>query len=413
MIDWLNRRLKGLVSSDYVIKFCDSSFDNFFGNIFGKDVLATFHSRYGNAFDAWKKEVFCVGIKRIFSLNTKSQQMLELRQFLMTLANEWISAGEYISQKYTEAERRILADKLYYKETKAVTDVGAEFFYLVNGAMVGLLRLIAEKHFQDARKTDYFAYFLHTAQRHITELYKVTIAKALGTSDAASIKLSEMLVDSTSMLKKHIWETAVAGGNFDFDAEREEQMRLQKEQEDKANEPLKREHIYAGEINQVTEILAQRYERSLRGELYQVDGKGLSDALKFFHMDSALVLFALRKCLQSEWQAEESLREIVWKFYKQFTTEETGSKDDVDIEFQKLVASRCDEWDQEGGWLIKFLISLRRYLQDDATDEDASTRLQQKEHSRVALQLGKDAWALYASVMNIFGWNINTSFLEE
>jgi hypothetical protein len=413
MFGWLNKRLKGLVSSEHVIKFCDSSFETFAINTYGNELTSEFNQHYRDAFNVWKKDYFFVNIERIFSQTTRKQQMLGLREFVLRLASDWVSAEEYISKKYTDEERGIIADKLYYKETKARTDAGAEFCYLVNAAMAAMLRVIADTHFQDATKTDYFVYFLHTAQRHVSELYKVTIAKALGTSDAASIKLSEMLVDSTSMLKKHIWETAVSGGNFDFDAEREEKIRLQQEQDDRANTPRKREHIYAGEINQITEILAERYERALQGELYQVDGKGQSDALKFFHMDTALVLFALRECLQSELQAEESLREIIWQFYKQLTTEQTGSKEDIDIDFQRFVASKCGEWNQEGGWFLNFLGALRRYLEDDAQDESTKTRLQLKEHSRVGLQLGKDAWALYANVMNIFGWNINTTFLED
>jgi hypothetical protein len=124
------------------------------------------------------------------------------------------------------------------------------------------------------------------------------------------------------------------------------------------------------------------------------------------------VLLALRQCLQSEWLAEDSLREIVWQFYQQFTDNIEARRDNVDIDFQKLIASRYIDT-VEQGWFAEFMIFLAKYLYSEALEKNEAPRLRTKEVARVGLILGKDAWALYASVMKIFGWNMNTTFLED
>jgi len=413
MIGWLNRRLKGLVSSDYVIKFCDSSFETFAINTYGSELTSEFNQHYRDAFNVWKKDYFFVNIQRIFSQTTRKQQMLGLREFVLSLANDWVSAEEYISEKYTDEERRILTDKLYYKETKAQTDAGAEFCYLVNAAMAAILRVIADTHFQDATKTDYFVYFLHTAKRHIAELYKVTIAKASGDSDSVSIKLSEMLVESTGELKKQIWEAAVAGAHFDFDAEREEKLRLDEERKEEANKPLKRERIYADEIAQIVDILGERYERSQRNELYRIAGKESAEPIKAYAFDFAIVLIALRESLQTEQLAEESLAEIILRFCKDVLGTQTISKDAVNIGFQKYIASESDGWKREVGWFFHLLVVLRQFLYEDGDCRSGATQREKDEHGKGTLQLGKDSWALYSSVMNIFGWNLSTTCFDD
>jgi hypothetical protein len=396
------------LSERYVESVCNSHPDGeraLFIDVLDRDL---------DSFVAWRGEYQAM-LRGALDKPDRERQRLGVRGFVVECVELFAVPKAYFGDEFSDRDRKALSAKLHPNLT--LEDSKSE---LIAQAVFGEASAVAARgvlaaFFQDAKLNDWYDYY-----------YDASI-------DAAKWRLKRMLEgilvdepDKFATLADTMWRSVVsearelilAGGDLEHDPEAIKREEEERERQQEAIKPRKRDEIYPGELRQIAEILEARHHLLQQGQLYRAgDERQFApiEPLRALPIDAALVWIALRECLERPDDAEAYVKNVILRYLNLVTPDHPGlaesTPDDINIEESKPLIEIHQE---DGQWLPRFMMVSFYYLYD-IPGEDIQSRDRKKRdfYGRMAVQCAGVAWRLYAQVMNIFGWEISERWIAD
>ena len=364
-------------------------------------------------FDAWW-ERHCEILKKVADAENGADQILKLRRATVDQIEAKLMAGPFLTDELSEEDKKVLARALGRPDSSSEDTLRTYVdIWVVTEASVQCLRLLAFE-LGDAKKNDWYDMYCDAYSQFLEHMYQQMIAKA---KDDVYV-MEAFLPALRQILDQAKEKIFFAGENWDYDKEAMEREREQEEQEEaeaeaerKAKEPPKQRVVKNSQIEDLAEYLYERYERLKNGELYKVQGYSPTNAVGVIQIDTGIMLIALTECLEDKETAIKAIKTVTFKmFEKAGSHTEELKESDVNVDEQLAILEMKEE-NEEEGWLASVSVLATFHLYD-INPED----LDKKERTDVGRastgNLG-DAWEVYATTKNVFGYDYNPTQLKE
>jgi hypothetical protein len=342
-------------------------------------------------------------MKDVADADNRSKQIINLRKAIVTQVEASISAQPLLKDEVSEEDKRLLAKKLNpdltYEELVGLKCQS----YVFAQTSIRCMRVIS-KELGDARENDWFAMYCDLYSQFVDHIYKSMVAQ-----EKEIVYVLEPLFGPLKQWVEETKKKLLEGYNWDYDKEKiqdERRIEEEKEAKRKAKEPSKQKTISNHQIDELSEYLMERYDRLKHGELYRIEGYSPTNPFGVLQIDTGIMLIALSEFVEDKDTAVDGLRKVICKAFSKLGVDESYSREEISLNEQLSVLEIKGE-KKEGGWLAE-VCGLATYLMYNLNPKEFNED-EQRELARASAGNIDDAWEVYATTKNVFGYKYEIS----
>jgi hypothetical protein len=407
MFTKVGRKLAGVVSLDDLIKSSESVIRSIINSPEKENEVELGVLKDADWFAAWREQHNEL-LKPIADVNSRHEQMLAIRKATMQAVDHAASAKSFLSDGWREGEKRTLSSAMH-PDLPFEEAMRLHFkLYVVSQASCRCFRSLSLQ-LGDARANGWFTMYVDLVTQLIQHLHHTTIADADDRVYACS-PLVPVIRQAIEDARREILQ----GVDWNYDKEEMKREAEEQEADSKEQEPPKVRDIRSHHIEELTAFLTERLRRMVEhGELYNVNGRRPSQPTKILSVESGLMLIALSECVTDRQMAIDAVRDIVWRTLNVLAAQSMEGKlpSAISLTEQIDLLSIWEKNRDEGPLGIMCYVIAHLLFGIEVKEDD-------KEHKRgvseFSVKLVDDAWCVYATTKNVFGWKLplKTGFLK-
>jgi hypothetical protein len=349
-------------------------------------------------------------IKDIGNASNRYDQVIGLRRATIEQIEEISYTTPVVSEKYSDEDMKLLLEHLY--EDKDYESVKSDHFhrYMFSQTSLYVLRNISYE-FNDASPHDWTEYYRHLSDTYVNHIYDQIIKKIKG-EECALDELTTALINTFKAKLDKTREEILNGSNYEYnfkeiekkekaDKEKYEQKQLEEKQREEAKRTAIK-IISSSQIQDLTELMIERYERIRNGELYKVKDYSPVNACGALEVDSGIMLIALSECVADYDTAKQGLRKVMWNLVKSIGNEQSLAEKslvDVNINVAEEIYKIKKE-NEDTGWMPDIALIAIQHLYEiklsDLTNEE------QRVVIKDAVNFTDDIWTVFENTKNVF-----------
>jgi hypothetical protein len=350
-------------------------------------------------------------IEAISRLTKKDSQTLKVRELIIEFLDKSIQAKYYLLDKNKEDDLKLL--------NKSLNKVEAHFpeshktyskEYLEGSLGVFCLREISSRFYKDASKYDYFNLLVYVSEQYCDHTFGLRIAR-----EKDDVYVMEALIPTIKHHYEEMKKNVANGLNYDssnFD-KAEEEVDIDEEKEEEDHVPVV-DSVSEEQLFELLEYLEERIRRTYENGLYRIGDKFPQDPQKVLRVDTALMLIGISECVSDGEIAKNAIRRVLFEYIIKLDVPDEKKKDldvnSIPIEEEEVL---LDAWisNKDDGPLASTLLVITMLLYEiSGEDYENLTSIEKEDLGKMAFGLMKDAWEVYATTKNVFGYDIDPGF---
>ncbi len=406
MFNNLKRKLSGVYTYDVLMEksvtYLKSSFET---EEAPKALSLTQLKNRPEWYKAWL-EAHSIYMKDVAAAESRAEQAIKFRKAIVSQIESSVSALPFLTDEIPEDDKHLLAKRLHPDMSFEQVMLLECQSYVCAEASSRCLRLLSFE-FGDAKKNDWFAMYCDLYSQYINNLYKAIIA-----NEKDEVYVLQPLLKPLSDTVDETRQKVFQGYNWDYDKEefeKEKKIREQQEAEQKAKEPPRQKIITNHQIEELSQYLIERYERLTHGELYRIESYSPTNPAGVLQIDTGIMLIAISECVQDKDAALDGLRKAMHKAFSELRLAPNNlSPAEINLNEQLSVLEIKEQKEQ---WLAEVAL-LATYVMYEINPQ-ALTKEESHQLGRASVGNLDNAWEVYATTKNIFGYKFEKSFLSK
>ena len=185
----------------------------------------------------WHNDV----IKDIGKANSRYEQIIALRKAIMEQIEELSSSAPFVTGKYNDDDKKILAKVLYKDQEYENVITSSTYRYMYTKVSWQVLRLISLE-FNDASAHDWTEYYEYLSDTYVEHIYERIIKNSKGEDDVFD-ELEDALINTLKHRRDETKQEILEGSNYEYnleEIEKEQQQEKEKKSRESANKNEKK-----------------------------------------------------------------------------------------------------------------------------------------------------------------------------